>query len=218
MGLTLFYIYQSFSVFTLLPIIYGLKIYDKFNREMRIFYIFLCITFLQLAVATYLAFQGKNTLWIVNLYTPIEVGFILWLYSLWQKNRMIQLALRISIIIFVCIWLGEIIVLKNIRDFTILSGPLDNFLVIIASAISLYDANKDSEIIITDNPQFWISSGLLLFNSSMLVILILSHTLLKYKPDILQNAMFVQPISSMFAQILFFGGFRCYYRTLKYGG
>ena len=214
----MFYLWASFEIFSLLPLIYGLRIYRRFDGELRLFYWYLLAGFLNWLVGLFVVLQAKNTLWIANIFLPIELAFLLWLFSLWEKHDSIQLAMRVTIILFVLVWLAEISFLKNLREFSQISSPMENIILIIASFLIIHDANKDSEIMLTDQPRFWIATGILLSSSGVVVILILSNWLLKFYPDIFRYAIFVSPISSSVAQILFFGGFRCHYRLQTSGG
>jgi hypothetical protein len=201
-----------------IPIIYGMKAFRTFGADLRIFYSYLIILMIAWIIATVFAFQGKNNHVILNVVSMIEFGLLLWVVSLWQKNSRIQLAIRITIIAYVIILLSEIIVMQNINDFTTFSGPLEYVMFIVFSALTLYGVNQDTNSILTDQPRFWISSGILLFSSGALVVIIFSRWLLQNNPSLLKNALIIQSVSSSVANILYFVGFRCHYKMQKSGG
>lgn len=205
-------------MFVFIPVIYGMIRFRTFSLDLRIFYVYLFLVMLEWSVATIYAFMGKNNHFLLNIFLMIELALPLWVFSLWQKNARIQFIIRITIIVFVFILIAEIFVLNDINNFTKYSGPLENVILIIVSALTLYEINKNTEVILTDQPRFWISSGILLYSSGALVLTNLSQWLLRNNPDLLRNALIIESAASSVAYIFYFMGFRCHYKMQKSGG
>ena len=214
----LFFVWAFFSVFNFLPVIYGLKIFQTLNKELRIFYWYLMAGLIDWLVGLFFALQSRNTLWLNNLFLPIELGFVLWLFAMWQTRLKIKYVLQFTFLGFVVVFITELIIARNLFDYTLISGPLESVILIVASFLTIHDANKDYDTMLTDQPRFWISTGILLASSGVIVVQVLSHMLLQYHRDLFQYAIFVSPLSNTLAQFLFFGGLRCHYKLQKSGG
>jgi hypothetical protein len=214
MEIVTFIVFEIFALFILIPLIYGMRIYRTFSSDLRIFYLYLVVVLIEWSIGTTLALLGRNNHYVINIIAMIDLGFLLWVFSLWQKKLKIQLAIRITIILFVIVVLSELFILKNIYDFSIFSGPLEYAIFIIVSALSLYQLNTETEGVITEQPRFWISAGVLLFASGGLVVLIFSQLLLKSDQELMRNALIIQSVSSAVAYILYFVGFRCHYHFI----
>jgi uncharacterized membrane protein len=165
-----------------------------------------------------MATMGKQNLWLMNIFNPIEYFFLVWLFSYWQKSARVKLVMRISIGMYFVVWLGEILILDNLTGFSKFAEPLAGIIFVIAACMTLYEGNKNENVLFIDEPRFWISAGVLTYFSAVLTLAVTSNTLLNMSAESLKIAWTIQNIANVLSTILFLESFHCRYRVLKSGG
>jgi len=200
--------YYTFQYSSLIPLLYGLKHYKKVNVPLKYFLGYLTVSSILTIIMTVLSLQGQNNLWLMNISQPLYAGFLLWTFALWEKSAVIRRMMRLSIIFFVMVWAWEMTLGGTIFEFTTYSRPLLNILLIVSSCLILYEGNKNVDIPLMEQPQFWISAGVLLYFAGMIAVNLASSALMKISNEDLFAALMIQPALSFFAHLLYFVGFR----------
>jgi hypothetical protein len=203
----LYYYYLILQYSPFIPIPVAALNYNKLTPPMRTFVLYLSVSLLLTIIMTVLVLQGKNTLWLMNLGLPIYAGIILWTYSMWQEQPLVQLLIRISIIIFVVVWCIEISVFHRLYGFTVFAKPLLNLLFLIVACLTIFRANMNTETPIVDQPRFWISSGIVLYFGGVMMINLFSNPLLHLSEQTLRNILYIQPALNLAAHILYLKGY-----------
>jgi hypothetical protein len=201
--------YFVFQYSPLLPLIYGFLHIHKLNLPLRLLLAWLSFSLSITIVMTILAKQGINNLWIMNLSLPIYTFFLLWIFSLWETKPRMVLLLRLSIVAFAIIWTFEMVFGDGLFKFTTYSRPIMDVMLVAVSCFALYEDNLNIEIPLIDRPRFWMGAGLILYYGGTLLVNLLSKHLLEISSSALQSALFLQPVLSFFAHILYTMGLRC---------
>ena len=90
----------------LLPVITGLFVVRNAPQYIKVFYVFICFTFLFDVVSTSMAMNGIHNLWMVKLYMLIEFAFFSWFLN-WSMKQSIWPVWVIALVLSgaVLIWL-----------------------------------------------------------------------------------------------------------------
>lgn len=72
----------------LLPVITGLFVVRNAPQYIKVFYVFICFTFLFDVVSSSMALNGIHNMWMVKLYMLIEFGFFSWFLN-WSMKQSI---------------------------------------------------------------------------------------------------------------------------------
>jgi hypothetical protein len=210
-------IYFVLEYCPLIPLLYGLPKYALLGKPLKYFLLYLALSTLFTGVMTILAFKGPN-LWMLNLTMLIYVTIILWIFSLWQRpHSKLQILLRGLVLFFYIVWLIEIVGQGRISQFTAYTRPLEGILFIFAACLTIYQANRDLDLPILDKPQFWISSGMLLYYGGVIIVNLVSDHLLHVSMDRLKDVFLIPAVMNVIAHLFFTGAFMCSPRGLAYG-
>ena len=150
-----------------------------------------------------------NNLWLMHIFTPIQFGFFLWIFSHWQKKftKYFFLALIPAFSIF---WLVAMLFFESFNNFNSYTRPLEALLLILISGYTLYQINKEQIGSMFQTPSFWISSGTLVYFSGMILLYALSNILLTDSIETLRLLWApIQTTVNVMSNLLFIGGFLC---------
>lgn len=209
-----YYYYHILQYSPLLPLVYGMVRYRRMDYSLRLFLLYFAFSLALTFVMTILALQRINNLWVANTSPMIYAVIILWMFSLWQRSRWLTKVLRACIVAYALVWFTEVVVLDGWQEFTVVTLPLQGYIFLTVSCLTIYQLNKDVEQPLLDLPQFWISAGFILFYGGMILITLVSNRLLQISEETLRQALLIQPTLSLIAHLLFTGGLRCQTRLL----
>lgn len=192
----------------LIPLLYGVFHFKKLLLPLKIFFFMQIVSLLFTIVMTVLAKQGINNLWLMNTTMPIYTVLLMWMFSLWETRPVIQNIFKITAILFCILWVTELIVNGSFFQFTKYSRPVMNILFIGVACLAVYEDNKNEEVLLVEQPRFWISSGLIIYYSGTLVVNLLANTLLRISEDVLRDALYLQSVLNLFCSLVYVQGFR----------
>jgi hypothetical protein len=191
--------------------------FRKLSRGLRVLVLYAGIAFLTEVISFILVRQGIKTLFISHIFTVIEFAFLVLIFSLWQKNRMLSLILRATIPIntFV-VFMG--LLFEGATHFNSFSGPLANLVLVAASAHTLFELNKEEHYVsVWRLPQFWVSSGVLVYYASTLVVFSLTNVLIQ-DLELLKTVFLAHAVINSVTNLVYTGGFLCQLPAQKFGG
>ncbi len=204
MQLTIYFILEYCPI---IPIVYGFSRYTRFAKPVKMFYWYLVVSLGITIFMTYLAFRGPNV-WMINFGMIVYVPLILWMFSLWQEvDSMGRILLRALILLFYIIWFSEIIGAGRFTQFTTYSRPFEGLLFAFAACLTINRANKALDLPIVEKPEFWISSGILLYYGGVIIINLVSDHLLHISLDRLRDAFLILAILNLFSHLLYVAAF-----------
>lgn len=197
----------------LFPLLAGVWVYKKLKRELKLIFIFFIVAFLFEIIFLLTSLNQIRNLWLFHIYTLIEFGF--WgLYFFYQlKSTKFSVLIKWLMVIFLMIWiaakfLGEQFTYLN--DFT---RPLESTILVVFSAIAIFQLQKDYLFSLWKNPRFWINVGVLIYFSGNIFLFSLVNLVLYDTPDI----WIIHSFLNIITNICYAGGLLCTRLRLKYG-
>lgn len=153
--------------------------FKTFELQSKVFFCFLSLTLLVQLILLFLSIIRINNIFIMNIYTSITILYQIFLTSYISKHyKSIGILLTVAIM-FLFYWEGMKIF--NVHAFTICS-----LYVCINNCILILKLVK-KENLLFNNPQFYISAGLLIFMFSMSAPLLLMNFITSPHFKILAN-------------------------------
>lgn len=213
-----YYYYYILQFSSVIPLLYGIGSFRRLDRPTKVFLSYLGMSFLQTVVMTILALHTINNLWIMNLSLPVNMGFLMWTDSQWQKHPLMRRILLLIIPLYAIVWGVELTFFTSFFEFTKIARPLEGLIFTLASCVIMYQIARESERSVLELPQFWISSGIMLYFGGMLAVNLFSEALYRSSMDSLRLAYSIQPALSLTAHLFYLGAFRCQCRQQTYSG
>jgi len=203
------FLVQLDSLSILLPIVVAIFLWRRLDQALRIFFFFQVISLAITIWMTFLAANRRNNLWLIQIQTPIEFGFLIWIFSIWQTNSVARNFYRLTIPVFVSLWALLAVFFEKFGEFNTVSKPTEAILLIGASAYSLYQVNKEKIEALFVQPSFWIGSGALIYFTGTVLFFAVTNLLLRHSPEELRIASFAVSLMNTVANILYARGFLC---------
>lgn len=149
----------------------------------------------------YLALNRINNIWLFHLFTPLEYGILVMVFSYWQKEPLLRLVLRLSIPLFVLICLVNKLFLENLVSFDNFTVSLESSALIMISVFTLFSLYRDNSGLISKDPRFWITVAVLIYFAGNLPTFAFANIIALWS---------IHSILNITSNILFSGGFLCY--------
>ena len=139
---------------------------------------------------------GLNNLWLIHVYTMLELSFFTLIY-----RDIIGKRVAIGVLIgFNLLALGGILLYSNLDQFNPWMSALEALLVILYILFYFYQTAQEVKVIdITRTPIFWLSAGALIYFSSSLFLFIFSNYI---APEVKMSLIF-WGIHAMFSILLY---------------
>jgi len=204
-----YYYYFVLQYGPLIPLLVAVPNFKKLDRPLRIFAWYMMLSLLLTILMTVLALRKMNNLWVMNLSQPIYVVMILWVFQLWESETKLRTLMKGCIVLFVSVWLYEIILQNKVMQFSTYTIPLEGIIFIFVSCLTIYQANRDLDEPIVDKPRFWISAGMLLYFGGVIIIDLVSERLLEKSDETLRLVLLLQVTLNLCAQIFYLIAYRC---------
>lgn len=157
----------------------------------------------------YLAFNRISNIWLFHLFTPLEYGFLVMVFSCWQKRSLLRLLLRLSIPLFALICIVSKLFVENLVSFDSFTSSLESWALILISIYTLLGLHRDKSFPILGMPRFWIASAVLIYFSGNLPIFAFANMAAVWT---------INHILNILSNILFAGGFLCYHLRYRLYG
>ena len=149
----------------------------------------------------YLAFNRINNIWLFHLFTPLEYGFLVMVFSYWQKKSLLRLVLRLSIPLFALICLVNKLFLENLVTFDSFTASLEGSALIMISVYTLFNLYRGNSGPISKDPRFWITVAVLIYFAGSLPTFAFANIIALWS---------IHNILNVSSNVLFTGGFLCY--------
>lgn len=192
------------------PFFVGVYLYRWLSKDMRILLRYFAIVLLVDVILYYTSFIIKiNNLWLFHIFTLVEYSFLILVFSSWQKNALLKRNMRLSIPIFAMIWVMAKFFLEGFNEIDNFTSSVESVLLVVVSAYTLYDLNKENVVSIYKEPRFWVAGAVLIYFSGNLLCFAFSNVVLVWP---------IHSVLNIIANLLYTGGFLCLPRRLNYGG
>jgi hypothetical protein len=184
---------------------------------LKLFPPFLLATAVVEILGTYLASTGKPNLWLYNFFTVIEFCFYLWIISLIISNARIKKVVRVILIFYALASTVNIIFIQKMKAFHTGSYAIGCLLIVGVCVYYFFELFKNPKSVkLTNNPAFWICSGLLFFYCCGFPLYGLSNFISGISKLIIRNFFAIIIILNIFLYSLFTIAFLCRLKTRKY--
>lgn len=213
-----FYYYYVLEYSPAIPLLFGLFRYNELAPSIKLFFWYLVCSLLFTILMTIVAFTSGNNLWLMNLALPVYTAMIMWMYSLWREPDSTRRWYLLSVIVVIIVWLVEMTFFNRLKSYTIVARPLQGFLFFAVACSTIYRMNRSLELPLTELPQFWISSGLLIYFGGIIIVSLLSHWMLTLSTETFKSVLLIQATVNFIAHLIFIGGFTCRYPSQRYFG
>ncbi|MBI4429905.1 MAG: hypothetical protein HY562_12400 [Ignavibacteriales bacterium] len=200
---------QVYGVSWFLPILGAVLLRRPLGEALKLFLFYQVIALVSNIWTMYLAAHGINNLWLVHIQTPIEFGFFMFVFSSWQDDTFVRRYFRLTIPVFLILWVVLAFFVEKIDEFNTFSKPTEAIVLIIASGYCLYKVNKEKVESLFSQPSFWISSGALIYFTGTVIIFTVTNLLLHESIEELRAVWNVVFIMETLANLFYAGGFLC---------
>jgi hypothetical protein len=143
------------------------KIY-KSNKLLPVFF-FITIGFISEISIEYLSLNGISNHWVVNLYIIPETILPLFAIKTWVNEHKTSKWIKLFILIYLISWLYSCLTtdFKSVFYWMIV---LQSIGVTVFCGMYQIKLSRDSRIVLTNAPTFWISSGFLIYFGSSMIL------------------------------------------------
>jgi hypothetical protein len=152
---------------------------------------------------------GVHTLWISHFYTPVEIAFIVFMYSYWMKQRRDRTILFVCFAAFMIFWIICKWTLEPLSIADDWTASFSKVFQIIFSAYLLVQLVNDSDLEWTNNPVFWVATSIILYAAGSLFMYALYNKMLQESFVRLRFMMSLNWILMILSNVLFIKGFLC---------
>lgn len=207
------FILPSLSFVSELVVVFAL-IYarKKLRPEMRILGIYFLLCLMAGLLEILLASKGINNLWIFHYFTPVQYALLTFVFYFWNQKSTLEKLIFYSIPVFVASWLLGSFWLANPADTFSYAYPISAALLVLVSSYTLLRIERLEKSSVLDIPEFWVSSGTLIYFGGTIVFSSLSVPLLHTSMETMRLAWSTQAVANIMANLLYAGGFLCLLR------
>jgi hypothetical protein len=153
--------------------------------------------------------RGKENLWLGNIIGPIELATVLLALAWWHPKGLRRTTLRVTIPIFVMVWVLLIALVETGDSFNLVAGPLKSLIMLVASVSTLLFALRGEEGNLVRQDWFWITIGLALKYGCDAALEPFSRMLVQTRPDLVLTAFKSKSVADVVASLAIAGGILC---------
>jgi len=106
----------------------------------------------------------------MHIYTLIELIFIIMIYSFWIKRRRSRFILLFCLAGFAVLWIVSKFSFEPFSQADDWTSGISNILQIMFSGYLLVDIVKESDIVWTNDPRFWVATGTIIYSAATLFL------------------------------------------------
>jgi hypothetical protein len=207
-NLVIVYLLTASAFTVIFPLVLALLGWARLDKGMRFFAVLLCLVLLSETTAFLLGGYFKvNNLFIYDIFTAVEYVFFILVFSSWHGKNILRTSMLVSIPVFLLVWIAAKMPVGLSGGFDSVFLSVESVVFVFISVVTLAKEMRDSEVLLVDNPRFWISSGVLVYFAGNLFVFALIEQLLE--PSIPRNhtAWMIHTTLNVTKNVLFSIGF-----------
>lgn len=159
--------------------------------------------------ARYLGIHHQNNHFLSYFGTPIQGAAILWALSLWQRQPVARLTMRLAIPVFWIAWVLLVVLVEDVDSFSTVAEPVYSLLGVGAATFTLLTrSNHESEPLLRQD-WFWICSGLTIHFGVLAALTPLAAAYVYKDPGLVIQAYVIRAWINIFSFILITIGMAC---------
>lgn len=172
------------SFYIILPALLGCLLFNKLKIEFKILTIYLIIFSLVEGVGHFLGLQKINTLFLIHIFSPIELILYTFIFNIHFQNWLPKNIIPIGLIIFTTLSILNSIFIQPINTFPTYFLYLEFTTLILLSLTYFYQVFTELKVEkLWEDGMFWFSTGLLFYYSGTMILFLSSNYLNKTYPD-----------------------------------
>jgi len=213
----LLYLISTFSI--CIPLFFGFFNYKKLSGEMKILVWYLVSSFVFELIVNFLILLriSRNTLWITHVFPIIEYLFLVVIFSRWQKNIRLKKAYLWSILFIIAFMIVNVIFFQPITQANSYGMSIHKIFLIGISAFALLELSKEGVYPLTREYRFWVTTGVLFYNVSTLIIFSLLNMILFQDFQFAKAVFIINTILNIVTYLIYAEGFLCRNQAQKSG-
>lgn len=168
------------SYASLVPLLLGLFSFSLNSRPIRYLIGLSAVACITEFTGTYLALQNTSNLFLFHFYPPVELSFLLVIYSLNMRHAVPSVVFWSFGILFILFSVINTLYFQPLHVFNTNGRGVESFLVLVlAIGYSILLLYRPGEHRNQNRPMFWINTGVLIYFSVNLVFFFMSNFLLE---------------------------------------
>ena len=168
-----------------IPVIAALRAGAELSAALIIVAIYCGLALVESCIMIALTLRGTMNLWLIHVFTPIEVVLVLLAFSRWQVRESSRTMLLSIIPLFLVTWAFLLATADSLAEFPIYGRTLAALLIIAVAAYTLLVQSQHAATLVTSYPWFWVSVGLLVYFPYLVLLNPLSATLRDRRDDLI---------------------------------
>ena len=184
----------------------------RLNPGMKILGAYFVLCLMAGLLEVWLASKRINNWWIFHYFTPVEYALLMSVFYSWNQRSPVRKLILYSIPIYIASWLMGSFWLANPADTFSYAYPVSEVLLVLVSSYTLLRIERLEGSSVLDMPEFWVSSGTLIYFGGTIVWSSLNVPILHTSLEIMRLAWSTQSIANIVANLLFAGGYLCLLR------
>jgi len=162
-------LYYTYLVVIVISFIASLSVYLEKGSPiyLKVFPLFLLLTFSVEMFARHLGLSGKSNLWLYNIFTAMEFGFYLYFFSAIYREPAAKSAALYAMIIYMVLALTNIFFIQGLNSYHTYTFMLGCVLILAFGAYYFFQLLKvptsSQGGSLTRIPAFWITAGLMVY-------------------------------------------------------
>ena len=205
---TIVYLLAVTAFTVIFPLALAKMGWRKLDQGMRYFAILLLLALLSESTAFILGgyFKKDNRI-VYDIFTAVEYAFFILVFSSWHGKNTFRTAMLVSIPVFLTVWITAKLFVGVSGEFDSIFLSLVSVVFVFISVVTLVKEMRDSEVLLVDNPRFWVSSGVLVYFAGNLFVFALIEQLLQPSVTRYHSAWLIHTALNVIKNILFSLGF-----------
>jgi hypothetical protein len=197
------------AVSYLIPGITAAYHWKKLHGPMKLFGIFCFYSVFHIVLEFILGRMGIPNQFLSNIYRLLLLECILFLYHQWTRRQILKNFFAFAGMAFMIVWAVDFSFTPfpdEFREHLIASA---NIVMLATSVVILQDMVRQSELSITKNAIFWISSGIILYSAGTMTVFTMSNAVLKMGIEYFNILWHINWLFTIIANMFFARSFQC---------
>lgn len=170
----------AYMISVLIPLIIGAFGYRRLKIDMKILLALISLTFFVEIFVFYLSHEKANSIWVHNIYLPLEYILIALIFSKWHQKVIFGNIIMFSIPVFLIIHIVSLIKIGDINQINSFSISLSCTFYVCISTYALINLLKDDFGSIYQDYRFWVCSALLLYSAGSIAFWAFSRIIVSF--------------------------------------
>jgi hypothetical protein len=157
-------------LFPVVPLCFAWPRRRNLSRPMRWMVVYLAATWLEDLFTVYWSRHGRQSLWVVNLYTPFETVILCTMFAGWQLRLRWRAAIYAGMVACIAFWGIVTFTVEGFFGISRYTKPVESLLVVAIAAWTLVDRSRRTISPLTRHTWFWVSVGTMVYFAYLVML------------------------------------------------